>query len=230
MKIFVALVMAIFAFTATIAGALYLAGGFTQEGMQKLLGIEAPKPLEAAAPSEEQIPEVVKALNEREADLNAREEALKVEEKRVETMRLQLDELQATLKGLVADASKSLDQADSDKQARLQDVANSLGAMEPESAAPVLESWPPQDAAIVLQMIDGQVRGYSRRDERCLRTESACRSVTLFGSPRQVVRRSELRHRSPNCPAVFLIFFNQSRDVICVASRFGIPKAKIERR
>ena len=159
MKIFVALVMAIFAFAATIAGALYLAGGFTQEGMQKLLGIEAPKAQEAKAPSEAQIPEVVEALNEREADLNAREEALKTEEKRIETTRLQLEELQATLKGLISDASKSLDRADSDKQARLQNVANSLGVMEPESAAQAMEAWAPQDSAIVLQLIDEEIRG-----------------------------------------------------------------------
>lgn len=159
MKIFVALVMAIFAFAATIVGALYLAGGFTQEGMQKLLGIEAPKPQEVPAASEAQIPEVVTALKEREEDLNAREEALKTEEKRIETTRLQLEELQETLKGLVADATKQLDQADSDKQARLQNVANSLAAMEPESAAQAMEAWLPQDSAIVLQMIDEEVRG-----------------------------------------------------------------------
>ncbi|MCC6795527.1 MAG: hypothetical protein IT366_10445 [Candidatus Hydrogenedentes bacterium] len=159
MKIFVALVMAIFAFAATIVGALYLAGGFTQEGMQKLLGIEAPKAQEAAAPSEAQIPEVVKAQKEREEELNAREEALKIEEKRIETTRLQLEELQTTLKGLIADAAKQLDQADSDEQARIQNVAVSLGAMEPESAAPVMEAWPPKDSAIVLQLIDEEVRG-----------------------------------------------------------------------
>ena len=159
MKIFVALVMAIFAFAATIVGALYLAGGFTQEGMQKLLGIEAPKPKEAAAASEAAIPEVVKAQKEREEELNAREEALKIEEKRIETTRVQLQELQDTLKGLVADAAKQLDQADSDKQARLQNVANSLAAMEPESAAQAIESWAPQDSAIILQMVDDEIRG-----------------------------------------------------------------------
>ena len=159
MKVFVALVMAIFAFAATIAGALYFSGGFTQEGMQKLLGIEAPKPLEAAPPSAEQIPEVVKALNERETELSEREAALTTEEKRIEETRGQLDELRQTLQDLVAEATKSLDQADSDKQERLQNVANSLGAMEPESAAQAIESWLPQDAAIVLQMVDEEVRG-----------------------------------------------------------------------
>ena len=144
MKVFVALVMAIFAFAATIAGALYLSGGFTQEGMQKLLGIEAPKSQEAAPPSAEQIPEVVKALNERETELAEREAALKTEEKRIEETRGQLDELRQTLQDLVAEATKSLDQADSDKQERLQNVANSLGAMEPESAAQAIESWLPK--------------------------------------------------------------------------------------
>ncbi|NUM53932.1 MAG: hypothetical protein HUU46_09840 [Candidatus Hydrogenedentes bacterium] len=159
MKVFVALVMAIFAFAATIAGALYLAGGFTQEGMQKLLGIEAPKPEEAEPPSAEQIPEVVKALNEREAELAEREAALKTEEKRILETRTQLEDLRTTLEGLVAEATKSLDAADSDKFQRLQNVANSLGAMEPESAAQAMESWLPNDAAIVLQMIDEEVRG-----------------------------------------------------------------------
>jgi flagellar motility protein MotE (MotC chaperone) len=162
MKLFVALVMAIFAFAATIAGALYLAGGFTQEGMQKLLGIEAPKPTETAPPSAEQIPEVVKALNERDKELTEREEALKTEEKRVEETRAQLAALRETLQGLVEEATKSLDQADSDKQQRLQNVANSLGAMaanEPIAAANVLESWMPKDAAIVLQLIDEEMRG-----------------------------------------------------------------------
>ena len=86
MKVFVALVMAIFAFAATIAGALYFSGGFTQEGMQKLLGIEAPKSQEAAPPSATS-PEVVKALNERETELAEREAALKTEEKRIEETR-----------------------------------------------------------------------------------------------------------------------------------------------
>ena len=93
MRIFVVLVMAIFAFAATIVGALYFAGGFTQEGMQKLLGIEPPKAQQAAPPSAEQIPEVVKALNERDAELTERETALKTEEKRIEQTRQQLDEL-----------------------------------------------------------------------------------------------------------------------------------------
>lgn len=159
MRVFVALVMAIFAFAATIAGALYLSGGFTQEGMQKLLGIETPKAPEGAPPSAEQIPEVVKALNEREAELTERETALKTEERRIQETRAQLDELRSTLQGLVEEATKSLDAADSDKYQRLQNVANSLGAMEPESAAQAMESWLPQDAAIVLQLIDEEVRG-----------------------------------------------------------------------
>lgn len=159
MKVFVAIVMAIFAFAATIGGALYLSGGFTKEGMQKLLGLEAPKAVEAAPPSEEQIPELIKALNERDKELTERENALKTEEKHVEEVRAQLDGLRSTLQDLVAEATKSLDKADSDKQQRLQNVANSLGAMEPEAAAVAMESWLPQDAAIVLQMIDEDVRG-----------------------------------------------------------------------
>lgn len=159
MKVFVALVMAIFAFALTIAGAVYLAGGFTQEGMQKLLGIETPKPLEAAPPSAEQIPEVVAALNEREAELTERENAVKTEEQRIQQTRTQLEELRATLQALVEEATKSLDQADSDKQQRLVNVANSLSAMEPESAAKAIESWLPQDAAIVMQLMDDEVRG-----------------------------------------------------------------------
>ena len=160
MRIFVVLVMAIFAFVATVVGALYFAGGFTQEGLQRLLGVEPPKVEQAAAPpSAEQIPEVVKALNERDAELTERETALKTEEKRIEQTRQQLDELRTTLQALVADATKSLDQSDSDKQQRLQNVASSLGAMEPESAAKAIESWLPQDAAIVLQLMDEELRG-----------------------------------------------------------------------
>jgi len=160
MRFYVIITMSIFAGFAALGLAIYLSGALTQEGLRKLLDVE-PAPVETtdAPASEVQIPEVVKALNEREADLDAREAALKTETARLEESRAQLEELRAVLRDLVADASSSLDQADAGKQARLQNVAMSLAAMKGPQAAEAISSWAPEDAAVVLQMIEKRARG-----------------------------------------------------------------------
>ena len=160
MKAFVIMVMAIFVLVATLAGGIYMVGGFTKEGMAKLLGIEPAKVEKPAEPaSAEQIPELVKALKERATELDERDAALRTEEKRVQETRAQLEELRATLQQLVAEATKSLDKADADKQARLENVALSLGSMKPASAAEAIADWPPEDSAMMLQMIEDRARG-----------------------------------------------------------------------
>ncbi len=160
MRVYFVITMALFAGIAVLGAAIYMSGALTKEGLRKLLDVEPAPAADSVKPaSEEQIPELVKALQEREQELKEREEALKTEAARVEETRAQNEELLTVLRDLVADASQSLDKADADKQARLQNVALSLGAMKPAQAAEAIASWAPEDAAVVLQMIEDRGRG-----------------------------------------------------------------------
>lgn len=160
MKLYVVLTVSLFAGIGVLLAALYLSGALTKEGLRKLLDVEpAPVTENVAAVSEAQIPEVVKALNEREQELDEREAALKTEAARIDETRAQLEELRTVLRDLVADASQSLDEADAEHQQRLQNVALSLGAMKAQQAAEAISAWAPEDAAVVLQMIEERPRG-----------------------------------------------------------------------
>ncbi|MDZ4860647.1 MAG: hypothetical protein SGI88_16850 [Candidatus Hydrogenedentes bacterium] len=160
MRLYFVLTMSLFAGVAVLIAAVYLSGALTKEGLRKLLDVEPAAVVETVEPaSEAQISEVVKALNERELELNDREAALKTEAARVEATRVQLEELRTVLRDLVADATQSLDEADSDRQERLQNVALSLGAMKAQQAAEAIGAWAPEDAAVVLQMIEERARG-----------------------------------------------------------------------
>lgn len=155
MRLSAIILLVLLVFAGSLAGFMYMAGGFTKEGLQKLLGVEPVQTAEATPPaSTEQIPELLKAIKEREAELDEREAVLKAEEARVNEQRAQLVELRTTLSALVAEATKTMDEAEASKRQQLQNVALSLSAMEPENAADAIGSWAPEDAAIVLQLIE----------------------------------------------------------------------------
>ncbi|GMU93105.1 MAG: hypothetical protein AMXMBFR4_21630 [Candidatus Hydrogenedentota bacterium] len=163
MKAALIVVLAIVSFVGTLAGALAMTGNLSADGIRKLVGSTGPpavKPLPVVTlDATDQMPDLARALKEREEELNVREARLKAEEERLEQARAQLDELRASLENLIADATSTADKADAERQQRLESVAQSLGTMKAPQAAQAIEDWPPEDAAQLLQLIDERARG-----------------------------------------------------------------------
>jgi flagellar motility protein MotE (MotC chaperone) len=159
MKLILYLVLALFSFALTVGGMLAYAGALNKEGIDKLLGRN-----QAVAPGEidvkpDGLSVTAKALREREEAIAARERDLEQQQERMDETQTQMEELRGTLEELIAQLTKTVDTMDADKMAKLQEVAKSLGSMKEDQAAMVLEEWPAEQGARLLQLIEPRKRG-----------------------------------------------------------------------
>lgn len=159
MKLVLYLLLALFSFALTVGGMLAYAGALNKEGIDKLLGRNQPvAPVEVAV-EPDALSKMAKALREREDAIAARELDLKQQQERLSETQNQMEELRSTLEELIGQLTKTVDTMDADKMARLQEVAKSLGSMKEDQAAIVLEEWPAEQGARLLQLIDPRKRG-----------------------------------------------------------------------
>lgn len=159
MKAILYLLLALISFALTVVGMLAYTGDLNKEGLDKLMGWNQPEAPIETKPEPDELSEMAKALQERENELDAREEDLGKQQQRLNETQDQMEELRNNLKDLIAQLTQSVDTIDADTQARLQDVADSLAGMKPDSAALVLEEYPPNQGARLLQLIDERARG-----------------------------------------------------------------------
>lgn len=157
-KMVVVVILVLAAFLAAILIPMGMSGKLTKESLDKLLGKEEPKPEEGPAKaSKEDI--LVRAIKDREEELDQREAKVREEEDRIRKMQSDLDQFRNELLTLQMQIQEMVKAEDSNRETRLKDVAQSLGKMKPANAAQTLSSWTPDDAADVLRLVKERERG-----------------------------------------------------------------------
>lgn len=161
MKILFFLLLALLSFALTVAGMLAYTGNLNKEGLDKILGRTEPAIASESEsePEPDELSETTRALQEREKALANREQNLERQQQRLNETQDQMEELRGTLEDLIAQLTQTADTMDANEKTRLQEVAKSLGSMKEDQAAMVLEEWPAEQGAQLLQLIEERTRG-----------------------------------------------------------------------
>ena len=144
-------------FVGTLAAALAVTGNLSREGFERILS--GPPPAEIAAPAVDEISPVLRALREREEALAQREAEAARQEEMLRIQQRDLDQMRIELADTLAKLKESLDAADEQRDERLAEVAKSFAAMRARNAAEALQGWPTEDAADVLRRVREKERG-----------------------------------------------------------------------
>ena len=157
MKIVGIVVLALFAFVASIVGALAVTGNLSAERLSQLMGgDETPAaevaPTDPIAPVAERLKAEEERLQKWAAELEEREERLAKRESVLDQTLEQTQQLQAEVK-------TALDTLDADQAARVEDTAKLVEAMDPKKAADSLASMNPDEAAAILRHIKERTAG-----------------------------------------------------------------------
>lgn len=156
MKYLLMLVVVVLAYVGALAGALFATGNLTTENVNKLIGREEEPEL---PPETDEATPLIRQLEQRAQALAERERAIQDREQRVSARERELEETQERIEALQAQVNRALEQREAQEQARLAEVADSVGAMKAPNAAETLESLPPEDAASILRQVDEKDRG-----------------------------------------------------------------------
>lgn len=153
----VAVLLGIMAFLAAVIVPLALSGNLSSEAIGKAMKKESPVP--EAARSQGEVDGLVRALKDREAELDRREEKVKAEEARLKKMQAELDDLRAELANIHLQVQEALGTEDAGKAERVKETALAISKMKPANAAESLKDWTPEDAAEVLRNVKERERG-----------------------------------------------------------------------
>ncbi len=159
MKALFFLILALLSFALTLVGMLAYTGNLNKEGLDKILGRNQPESVVETELEPDELSETAQALREREEALAARERDLEQQQQRLNETQDQMEELRGNLQDLIAQLTQTVDTMDATEAAQLQEVANSLGGMKEDQAAMVLEEWPAEQGARLLQLIEDRKRG-----------------------------------------------------------------------
>jgi flagellar motility protein MotE (MotC chaperone) len=159
MRLIVIILLAVVCFVGAIIGAMSFTGNLTPEGLDKLLGRQAPKTAEGAEKPDDvdpllrQFEKKRQAIAKREAELAKREERVRLAEGQLSTTRAELAQL-------LKDLEEARQMEDAEREKRILTIADSFAAMKPENAAEALNRFSAEDAATILsKMDDARKRG-----------------------------------------------------------------------
>lgn len=156
--------LAFITFVLALLGLLAATGNLNAEALGKLAGQKTAEVAgEQQQPSVDELDPIARAIREREASLNQKEQELKSREAELEIQKAdvesKLSELQSTLAQLQETLGSLTTTTDTDRQARLMDVATSLGKMKPTNAALAVEELDTETAVAVLRLVEEDPRG-----------------------------------------------------------------------
>lgn len=149
MKIVLILVLAIAVFAGTLVGALAFTGNLSKEGMRRLTGQSRP-PAAAPAPVDD-LDAVALEFRRREEKLRELEAKAQADADRARLAERDLDELRTEMRNLLDEMKTSLDEADTQREARLQEVADLLSGMDPQRAVQILSDYAPEEVIEIMK-------------------------------------------------------------------------------
>lgn len=149
--------LALLAFVLAIVGSMAASGNLNRETLNRLIGREtATRTLvveeDVIGPVAQKLKEERENLNKKAADVEEREGQLNLREQALDETLKEIRRLQEQIAG-------DLDTMDAERAQSLEDVAKSLSKMTPGNAASSLESWPTEEAAEILRLIKERNRG-----------------------------------------------------------------------
>ncbi|MBI2431652.1 MAG: hypothetical protein HYV26_02145 [Candidatus Hydrogenedentes bacterium] len=159
MKYVLYMVVACISFLGALAGMLAVTGNLSSEALQRVAKSEEAVTEHKAAGKEDPLGPLAQSLKQKEDTLKKQEQELKERESRVEQREKELNQLRTELEGIRSEINTSLDEADSERQKRLETVANTLAAMDPDKAAGSLSVMPEDEAAAILNLVEIKERG-----------------------------------------------------------------------
>lgn len=154
-KLIATLVMVVAAFLLAVVIPMAATGKLNKESIDKIRGVEVTLEAEEpdpATPLLQSLEAERERLNELAADLAKREELLTLREQELSSTLQEVTQMQASI-------AAAMDEMDADQQERMMEVAKTLGSMKATNAADDLESMTPEQAAVLLPLIDERARG-----------------------------------------------------------------------
>ena len=172
---------ALLIYAGVLLGLLFSQGLLTQDAVQQVL--QGPAAVNGTTPAmvSEPLDALARQQRAREEALDRREQALQQQEQRITMARQDLTGLYAQLNALLSDFNASLDALDEDREARLEEVAKSLGSMEARKAAQTIAGLDEDIQVMVLGRIADRSRGEILSN---LEPELAARILSRFQEPR----------------------------------------------
>jgi flagellar motility protein MotE (MotC chaperone) len=157
-KLVAILGIAVVGFLAAVVGMLAVSGNLNKEAVDSLLG-RGTEIASETSPVDDPSSVLVKELKlererlvQKQRDLDAREEQLKLREQEVDTT---LTDIQ-TIQEQITEAMNTLDAA---QESNLKDLSETLENMKAQEAADALEAMDPKDAVKLLPLIKEKDRG-----------------------------------------------------------------------
>ncbi len=156
MKLVLYVILPLIVFGAALIVPLALTGNLNKESIQKLAS-RSKKPV-TLQPDPSRVDFLVRALKERQADLDAREEKVREDEARLKKMESDLEALRTELLAIQKQVQDTLGAEDAAQKERLQVVADDLAKMRPQNAVEVMKDWSEEQQIAVLKLIPGRQR------------------------------------------------------------------------
>ena len=154
-KIIATLTLVALAFIAALVVPLALSGKLNKDSMNTIMGREPEvlmEKVDPAGPLMQSLTEEQERLSTWDTDLTKREELLKLREADVSSTL-------AEVKTIQAEITQAMDQLDKEQQDRLTTLAKTLGGMKAAKAAESLEQMTPEQASVLLPIINEDSRG-----------------------------------------------------------------------
>lgn len=159
MKYVLYLLIGLVVFGITLVTALAVTGNLNGEAIAALTG-SAPAPVAAPEPAgSDALGPLAQQLRSREADLNAREMKVKEMEVQLQQRQASLEKMRTELETLQKQIGGAMDEADTERETRVQSVAITVEKMKPDKAAERLSALPAEEAAEILALVKDKSRG-----------------------------------------------------------------------
>lgn len=159
MKYVLYLLIGLLVFAVTMVTALAVTGNLNAEALAALTGAEQEAMPATETPDSDTLGPLAQQLKAREAALNAREAKVKDMEMQLQQRQAALEKMRTELEGLQKQIGGAMEDADTERAARVQSVAITLEKMKPDKAAERLVSLPAEEVASILALVKDKARG-----------------------------------------------------------------------
>ena len=184
MKIVLFAVLALISFVGALAGALAMTGNLSAEALTQVIsGAPAAEEQHKAEPETDALGPLAQQIKKKENDLKEREQQLEQRESQIAQREQELTQLQKKLEDLQKQVNGGLEDAEKERRARIQTVAQTIEGMKSQKAAESLENMPPEDAAAVLGLVKPKERG---KIVEAMKTEAATRVLRILQEPNKM--------------------------------------------
>jgi len=162
MKIILYAMVALISFIASLAAALALTGNLSKETLDRMMGKESAVTTPSAVappPQSDSVGPLVQQLKKKEESLKKREQELNEQATQLDQRQQELERMRTDLEGMQKQIQTAVQDADKERDGRLQAIAITISEMKPDKAAERLKGMSAQDVAEILGFVKPKDRG-----------------------------------------------------------------------